>query len=153
MSLHMRTLGVRRIGLLSLIFILSACGGGGGGGDGGTPMSGGSPPNTGNQPRFAYVANQGDGTVSVYAVDAASGQLRSRGYVPAGSTPQFALQAVGGISLIHDALMFGLLHKPDPDRRHLIVGMTDRRDCGSVVPWTPNSSRPAWPSSTLLTTA
>jgi hypothetical protein len=45
-----------------------------------------------------------------------------------------SIEAVGGISLIRDALMFGLLHRPEPDRRHLIVGMTDRQDCGSVVP-------------------
>ena len=55
-------------------------------------------------------------------------------WVPAGTKVPVSIQAVGGISLIHDALMFGLLHRPEPDRRHLIVGMTDRRDCGSVVP-------------------
>ncbi len=36
--------------------------------------------------RFAYVANGSDGTISTYAVDDASGQLRSRGYIVAGST-------------------------------------------------------------------
>jgi hypothetical protein len=41
-----------------------------------------------------------------------------------------------GISLIHDALMFGFLHRPEPGRRHLVVGMTDRQDCGSVIPAT-----------------
>jgi len=55
-------------------------------------------------------------------------------WVPAGTKVNAAIQAVGGISLVNDALMFGLLHRPEPDRRHLIVGMTDRRDCGSVVP-------------------
>jgi VWFA-related protein len=55
-------------------------------------------------------------------------------WVPAGTKVNVSIQAVGGISLINDALMFGLLHRPEPDRRHLIVGMTDRRDCGSVVP-------------------
>ena len=55
-------------------------------------------------------------------------------WVPAGTKAPVSIQAVGGISLIHDALMFGLLHRPDPGRRHLVVGMTDRRDCGSVVP-------------------
>jgi hypothetical protein len=55
-------------------------------------------------------------------------------WVPAGTTAPVSIQAVGGISLIHDALMFGLLHRPEPGRRHLVVGMTDRRDCGSVVP-------------------
>jgi VWFA-related protein len=55
-------------------------------------------------------------------------------WVPAGTKVNVSIQAVGGISLVNDALMFGLLHRPEPDRRHLIVGMTDRRDCGSVVP-------------------
>ena len=27
----------------------------------------------------------------------------------------------------------GLLHRVDPVRRHLVVGMTDRQDCGSVI--------------------
>ena len=55
-------------------------------------------------------------------------------WVPAGTKTPVTIEAVGGISLIRDALMFALVHRPDPGRRHLIVGMTDRRDCGSVVP-------------------
>jgi VWFA-related protein len=55
-------------------------------------------------------------------------------WVAAGTKVDVSFEAVGGISLIHDALMLGLLHHADPGRRHLIVGMTDRRDCGSVVP-------------------
>jgi VWFA-related protein len=55
-------------------------------------------------------------------------------WVPAGTKVAASIEAVGGISLIHDALMFGLVHRPEPGRRHLVVGMTDRRDCGSVVP-------------------
>jgi VWFA-related protein len=55
-------------------------------------------------------------------------------WVAAGKKVPVTIEAVGGISLIHDALMFGLLHRPEPGRRHLIVGMTDRQDCGSVVP-------------------
>jgi VWFA-related protein len=55
-------------------------------------------------------------------------------WVPAGTKVPVSIQAVGGISLINDALMFGLVHRPEPGRRHLIVGMTDRQDCGSVVP-------------------
>ncbi len=38
-------------------------------------------------PRFAYVANTNDSTVSIYTVDAATGQLRARGYVAAGAQP------------------------------------------------------------------
>ncbi len=55
-------------------------------------------------------------------------------WVDAGTKVTTSFAAVGGISLIHDALMLGLLHRPDPGRRHLVVGMTDREDCGSVVP-------------------
>ena len=55
-------------------------------------------------------------------------------WVEAGAKVPLTIEAVGGISLIHDALMFGLVHRPETGRRHLIVGMTDRRDCGSVVP-------------------
>jgi 6-phosphogluconolactonase (cycloisomerase 2 family) len=38
-------------------------------------------------PRFAFVANRDDNTVSVYTVDAATGQLRARGYSFAGNAP------------------------------------------------------------------
>ena len=58
----------------------------------------------------------------------------SLGWVPAGTTPNVSFKAVGGISVIHDALIAGLLHRVDSTRRHLVVGMTDRQDCGSVVP-------------------
>jgi hypothetical protein len=54
-------------------------------------------------------------------------------WVNAGATVDVAFRAVGGISLVQDALMFGLLHRVDPVRRHLLVGMTDRQDCGSVI--------------------
>jgi VWFA-related protein len=54
-------------------------------------------------------------------------------WVQAGTRVDAAFAPVGGISLIRDALMLGLVHRPEPGRRHLIVGMTDRRDCGSVV--------------------
>jgi hypothetical protein len=54
-------------------------------------------------------------------------------WVPAGTAVNLSFSAVGGISLVHDALVAALLHRPEADRRHLVVGMTDRRDCGSVV--------------------
>ena len=54
-------------------------------------------------------------------------------WVPAGTKLDLSFGAVGGISLIQDALVIALFHRPDPDRRHLVVGLTDRRDCGSVV--------------------
>ncbi|MGO9765067.1 MAG: beta-propeller fold lactonase family protein [Myxococcaceae bacterium] len=37
--------------------------------------------------RFAFVANRGDNTVSMFTVNASTGQLRANGYVAAGTTP------------------------------------------------------------------
>ena len=54
-------------------------------------------------------------------------------WVVAGTKVDLSFEPVGGISLIQDALTVALLHRPDPERRHLVVGMTDRQDCGSVV--------------------
>ena len=54
-------------------------------------------------------------------------------WVNAGATVDVTFNPVGGISLVQDALLFGLLHRVDPVRRHLVVGMTDRQDCGSVI--------------------
>ena len=78
--------GVGVFGLLTLV----GSGGGGGGGDGGGPPAAGATV----FPRFAYVVNNEDalggvsGTVSIYRVDAATGQLHHRGYVAAGSGPR-----------------------------------------------------------------
>ena len=54
-------------------------------------------------------------------------------WVPAGTTVTANFPVIGGISLVNDALAFGLLHRAAPGRRHLVVGMTDRQDCGSVI--------------------
>ena len=62
---------------LPLLLALVACGGDGEG-DGGGP-----PPPTSDVPRFAYVANSNDNTVSIYTVNASTGRLRANGYVPA----------------------------------------------------------------------
>jgi len=43
------------------------------------------------------------------------------------------MTAVPGISLVYDALFVALGHTPEQGRRHLIVAMTDGRDCGSVL--------------------
>ena len=40
-----------------------------------------------NVPRFAYVPNIADDTVSIYTVNAFTGQLRDHGYVLAGHGP------------------------------------------------------------------
>src|SRR4030095_6068740 len=55
-------------------------------------------------------------------------------WVPAGTKIAMNFEAVGGISLIRDALMLAVLHRVEPGRRHLVVGMTDREDCGSLIP-------------------
>jgi VWFA-related protein len=54
-------------------------------------------------------------------------------WVAAGTKVPVDIEPVGGISLIRDALLVALAHRPEPGRRHLVVGMTDRQDCGSVV--------------------
>ena len=52
-------------------------------------------------PRFAYIANTGDNTVSLYTVDASTGQLRANGYVAAGSGPVFvATDAAGKFAFV-----------------------------------------------------
>jgi 6-phosphogluconolactonase (cycloisomerase 2 family) len=67
------------------VVTLVGCGGkSGGGDDGGTSTTA-----VNTVPRFAYVADGDNGTVSVYAVDATSGQLRHRGYALAGTSPVF----------------------------------------------------------------
>jgi VWFA-related protein len=43
------------------------------------------------------------------------------------------MKAVPGISLVYDALFVALTHTPAAGRRHLIVAMTDGRDCGSLL--------------------
>src|SRR5436190_7514702 len=65
--------------LVVLLAILGpSCGSGGGGG----PIPPGAV-----FPRFAYVVNETDATLSSYTVDAATGQLRATGYVATGTTP------------------------------------------------------------------
>ena len=72
-----------RVSTLPILFALAAltaCGGGGGGAS--------STPPAGNVPRFAYVANSGDNTISIYTVNAADGKLRHNGYAMTGAGPQ-----------------------------------------------------------------
>lgn len=51
----------------------------------------------------------------------------------AGNPISLDMKAVPGISLVYDALFVALTHVPAPGRRHLIVAMTDGRDCGSLL--------------------
>ena len=51
----------------------------------------------------------------------------------AGTPIALDMKAVPGISVIYDALFVALTHTPAAGRRHLIVAMTDGRDCGSLL--------------------
>jgi VWFA-related protein len=51
----------------------------------------------------------------------------------AGNPITLDMKAVPGISLVYDALFVALTHAPAPGRRHLIIAMTDGRDCGSLL--------------------
>jgi len=51
----------------------------------------------------------------------------------AGNSLSLDMKAVPGISVVYDALFVALTHAPAPGRRHLIVAMTDGRDCGSLL--------------------
>lgn len=51
----------------------------------------------------------------------------------AGRAIALDMEAVPGISLVYDALFVALAHTPTAGRRHLIVAMTDGRDCGSIL--------------------
>ena len=76
--------GLNTAATLFVLAILTACGGGGGGGGGGGSAA--APPSN-NVPRFAYVANYNDNSVSLYTVNATTGQLRHNGYAAAGTNP------------------------------------------------------------------
>jgi VWFA-related protein len=51
----------------------------------------------------------------------------------AGNRFNLDINAVPGMSLVYDALFVALTHAPETGRRHLIVAMTDGRDCGSLL--------------------
>ena len=51
----------------------------------------------------------------------------------AGPDVALDVRPVSGISLIYDAISASLLHPIEPGRRHLVVGLTDGMDCGSVI--------------------
>ena len=51
----------------------------------------------------------------------------------AGTPIALDMKAVPGISVVYDAMFVALTHTPAPGRRHLIVAMTDGRDCGSLL--------------------
>lgn len=51
----------------------------------------------------------------------------------AGAPLDLSLVRVGRISPVDDALIVAMMRRPDPDRRHLIVALTDAADAGSAV--------------------
>ena len=55
------------------------------------------------------------------------------GWQPAGGSLNLDSVKVGRISAIYDAIFVAMMHRPNLDRRHLIVALTDCEDAGSVV--------------------
>lgn len=82
-------MNIRRLVAWAMVFVInatvSACGGGGSSSDAGG-AGGGS--NAATYPRFAYVANYGDNSVSSYVVDAVSGRLKYTGKAAANTAPR-----------------------------------------------------------------
>lgn len=54
-------------------------------------------------------------------------------WTAAGETPDFSALRVGEISPVYDGLAASLLHRPELDRRHLVVAMTDGLDYNGAV--------------------
>ena len=102
---------------------------------GGNPGGGGFTPNL-QPPRFAYVANNADYTISEYAVDAASGQLRLNGYALSGGTDPFSIAATPSGKFLYvantnssDISAFTI----DPNNGTLTPGSTIA--CGGTTPY------------------
>ena len=76
-----RSLFVKLLVVVGTVVLLQACGGGGKGGGGGSVL-----PN--NVPRFAYVTSSVNSSITIYTVNAATGQLRHNGYAATGSGPE-----------------------------------------------------------------
>jgi VWFA-related protein len=55
------------------------------------------------------------------------------GWQAAGGQLNLDSVSVGRISSVYDAIFVAMMHRPDLDRRHLIVALTDCEDGGSVV--------------------
>lgn len=54
-------------------------------------------------------------------------------WTDAGEPFDLSLAFTGGISLIYDALAAAVRHDVAPGRRHVVIALTDGRDCGSIV--------------------
>ena len=55
------------------------------------------------------------------------------GWRPAGADLPVEEARVGRLSSVSDAILLALLHRPQVDRRHLVIAMTDAMDAGSQV--------------------
>ena len=55
------------------------------------------------------------------------------GWRPAGADLPLEIARVGRLSSVSDAILLALLHRPQVDRRHLVIAMTDAMDAGSQV--------------------
>jgi hypothetical protein len=52
---------------------------------------------------------------------------------PVGDPIDLTRVKVGRISAVNDALIVAMIRRPEPDRRHLVVALTDAVDAGSAV--------------------
>ncbi|MGE5835575.1 MAG: VWA domain-containing protein [Acidobacteriota bacterium] len=55
------------------------------------------------------------------------------GWQPAGTRLDLSAVRLGHNSAVYDPIFAAMMHQPDPDRRHLIVALTDGVDGGSAV--------------------
>jgi VWFA-related protein len=55
------------------------------------------------------------------------------GWQPAGGTLDLSGVRAGSNSAVYDGVFAAIMHRPDPDRRHLIVALTDGIDAGSTI--------------------
>ena len=55
------------------------------------------------------------------------------GWRASASSPPPIQVRVGGVQTLYDALAFAMLHRPIPDRRHVIIAISDGIEFGSVV--------------------
>jgi 6-phosphogluconolactonase (cycloisomerase 2 family) len=99
---------------IGIVLALSACGGGGGGGNATSTSRNASGTSRAAMaqsyvPRFAYMANQTDGTVSAYTVNDVTGQLRGNGYVvtQGGRPTAVAVDSSGRLALVTQATSAG----------------------------------------------
>jgi VWFA-related protein len=55
------------------------------------------------------------------------------GWQPGGGSLDLSAVRLGNNSAVYDGIFAAMMHQPDPDRRHLIVALTDGVDGGSTI--------------------